>query len=81
MYDALRTPGTDPLLDLHGDLDRAVSAAYHLTRKVDPIVQLLDLNRDLAASEAAGGVVRSPGPTGGSSRLTKVKIVAPSLKA
>jgi SAM-dependent methyltransferase len=81
MYDALRTPGSDLLLDLHLELDNAVSAAYHLRSKTDPVLELLKLNRALAEDEVASRPVRGAGADGlpGIIRLTDFKIAQPEL--
>jgi SAM-dependent methyltransferase len=82
MYDALRTPGKDPLADLHLKLDEAVVQAYHFNPKADPVEELLSLNETLAAADAAGTAIRGPGPTGvPGERITDYKIAAPDLIA
>lgn len=75
MYDALRTPGKDPLLDLHQALDEAVVDAYQFDSGREPIERLLELNLALAKEEASGGYVRPPGPGNfANTRVTSVKI-------
>lgn len=60
-YNSLGEPGRNPLRDLQDGLDAAVVAAYGFGGKLDPLVQLLTLNHECAAREAAGLPVRGPG--------------------
>lgn len=63
-YDALRLPGTNPLRELHEELDSAVRAAYGFGPPEEDLAALLSLNKLVAAADAAGEFVRGPGPSG-----------------
>lgn len=68
-YDLLRSPGDNPLRDLHVELDRAVAEAYNFSDD-NPLAQLLALNLELFQEEAGiGAQLRAPGTRG----LTKTK--------
>ncbi len=79
-YDVLRRPGKSVLRDLHATLDAAVMAAYGFEPGTDVLPQLLALNHDVAAREAAGEKVTGPGPVVGiDTRLSRWAFPAPTL--
>lgn len=47
--------------DAQDDLDMAVRAAYGMAADADPVQGLFDLNKELAALEAAGQTIVGPG--------------------
>ncbi|MBX5177321.1 class I SAM-dependent DNA methyltransferase [Rhizobium lentis] len=61
LYRTLDLPGTNPLKDAHEVLDKAVRAAYGMSRKSDVLTHLLDLNAALSTAEANGEKVVAPG--------------------
>jgi hypothetical protein len=61
LYRTLDLPGKNPLRDAHAKLDAAVLAAYGFSAKGDPLQQLLDLNRAVAAKVGAGDTATAPG--------------------
>ena len=61
MYRTLELPGKNPRKEAHAALDRAVLAAYGFDPKGDLLAQLLALNLEVAAREAAGEPVTAPG--------------------
>ena len=61
LYRTLDVPGDNPLRNAHTTLDGTVRAAYGMGAKIDPLVFLLDLNRDCASREGSGGSVVGPG--------------------
>ena len=61
LYRTLDLPGKDPLRDAQDKLDAAVSTAYGMKAKADPLAFLLALNQEVAAREAAGEGVVAPG--------------------
>lgn len=75
-YDALRSPGRNPLRDLHARLDAAVRGAYGFAGPDDDIPGLLALNQAVAAAGPADPA-RPPGPSGlGGTRRTDHRIAA-----
>jgi Flp pilus assembly protein TadG len=57
-----RNPKRPPQLkDAQDDLDMAVRAAYGMAADADPVQGLFDLNKELAALEAAGQTIVGPG--------------------
>lgn len=65
VYRSLELVGRHPLKDAHAVLDAAVLSAYDFTAKKDLLVQLLQLNFEVATCEADGESVTGPGvPTG-----------------
>ena len=61
IYRAAEKTGASPLRDAHAALDAAVRAAYGVRSDSDVLVQLLALNRGLAAREERGEPVVTPG--------------------
>jgi SAM-dependent methyltransferase len=61
LYRMLELPGANPLKDAHAALDAAVLAAYGFDPKKDLLAQLLDINRQVAASIESGHPVTAPG--------------------
>lgn len=61
LYRSLELPGTHPLKDAHNALDQAVREAYGMSPKANPLAFLLKLNEKVAAAEASGQAVVSPG--------------------
>ena len=61
LYRKLEEPGDHPLKELQAALDQAVRRAYGMTASQDALRFLLDLNRELAALEAAAKYLRGPG--------------------
>jgi hypothetical protein len=61
LYRTLELPGRNPLKAAHDALDSAVSAAYGMGAKEDPLTFLLALNTELADREADGQPVVGPG--------------------
>ncbi|MFC8921712.1 DNA methyltransferase [Cellulosimicrobium sp. NPDC057127] len=79
-YDVLRRPGRSTLRDLHTALDAAVMEAYGFEPGTDVLAQLLALNHEVAAREAAGQKVTGPGPVAGvATRLSTWAFPAPAL--
>jgi len=61
LYRTMELPGKNPLKDAQAALDAAVLAAYGFSAKQDVLQQLLELNSQVAALIAAGGVATPPG--------------------
>lgn len=61
LYRTLDLPGANPLKTAHDDLDSAVSVAYGMGAKEDPLTFLLALNAELADREATEQLVVGPG--------------------
>ena len=61
LYRTMEQPGKNPLKDLHAALDAAVMEAYGFDADKDLLTQLLELNLAVAAKEANGEAVQSPG--------------------
>jgi type II restriction/modification system DNA methylase subunit YeeA len=61
LYRTLDLPGQNPLKEAHDALNAAVRAAYGLGEAGDPLPFLLDLNDQLAISEASMQQVVGPG--------------------
>jgi hypothetical protein len=77
-YDALRSPGRNPLRTLHERLDESVLDCYGFSAADDPLSALLTLNLSTDAAARAGAPVTAPGANGWSGvRRTRRKIRAP----
>jgi hypothetical protein len=61
LYRTVDEPGKHPLKDAQEALDQAVRRAYGAAKKTAPLTFLLDLNLEVAESEAAGKPVVGPG--------------------
>jgi hypothetical protein len=61
LYRTLETAGTNRLRDAQAALDSAVRAAYGMGDGEDTLAVLLRLNLELAAQEARGELITSPG--------------------
>lgn len=61
VYRILEEPGSNPLKDLHQKLDDAVLAAYGFGKRKDLLIQLLELNFEVASKIENGEKVQRPG--------------------
>lgn len=61
LYRTLEQPGTSPFKSAHAALDKAVRAAYGMTKSDQVLSFLLALNGDVASAEAAKKAVVGPG--------------------
>ena len=61
IYKSLESPGKNPLRDAHEKLDKAVRAAYGISKDEDALKFLLDLNLDLFNKETLGEKIVGPG--------------------
>lgn len=73
LYRTLELPGSHPLKDLHGKLDRAVRDAFGMPKKGSALPTILKLNAAVAAAEAKGLKVQGPGVPTGMPGAIKVK--------
>jgi hypothetical protein len=61
LYRTLDTPGTNPLSEMHFDLDAAVRETYGMEKNDNPLQFLLTLNCKLANDESNGKKIIGPG--------------------
>ncbi|BDQ36843.1 hypothetical protein SYK_12030 [Pseudodesulfovibrio nedwellii] len=61
LYQAMELPGKNPLKDAQAALDLAVIKTYGFKAKSDILIQLRDLNLELAKKEAIGEELTGPG--------------------